>query len=141
MTNRAYLDAGIVALFLAKDCPQKIKELMDKIKAGSVEGHVLAPVLIEAFFQICKLDGIDDAKVSLNSFFKQYPLVVGTQDTSLIISAGVLKCQHRNTLSYIDCMSIAYCLNNKCAFHTTEKQLQKIPGNTLQKLNVVKYKF
>jgi len=139
--DKAYLDAGIVALFLAKDCPLKIKELMEKIKSGSVEGHVLAPVLIESFFQICKLDGIDDAKVAINSFLKQYPLHVGTQDTSLVISAGVLKCQHRTSLSYIDCMSIAYCLNNKFTFHTTEKKLQKIPGNTLQKMKIVKYKF
>ena len=141
MGNKAYLDAGILTLYLAKNCPQKINELMTSIKAGTVEGHVLAPVLTEAFSHICKLDGIDDAKVSINTLLKEHPLHVGEQDTSLVVSAGVLKCQHRDSLSYIDCLSIAYCLNNKCTFHTTEKKLKKIPGNTLQRLQVVKYSF
>ena len=141
MIEKAYLDAGIISLFYAKDCPPKIKDLLEKIKAGSIEGHILAPVLIEAFFNICKIDGIEDAKISINSFLKQYPLHVGSEETSLVISAGVLKCQHRDSLSYIDCMSIAYCLNNKCTFHSTEKELKKIQGNTLQKLHIVKYNF
>jgi hypothetical protein len=63
MGNKAYLDAGILTLYLAKNCPQKINVLMASIKAGTVE----APVLTEAFSHICKLDGIDDAKVSINS--------------------------------------------------------------------------
>jgi predicted nucleic acid-binding protein len=141
MANKAYLDAGILTLFLAKNCPPKIKALMGDIKAGTIEGHVLAPVLVETFFHICKLDGIDEAKVSINSLLKEHPLHVGEQDTSLVVSAGVLKCQHKDTLSYIDCLSIAYCLNNKCTFHTTEKKLKKIPGNSLLRLHTVKYAF
>lgn len=141
MTSRVFLDTGILTLFLAKNCPQKIKELMDNIKAGNIEGHTLAPVLVETFFHVCKLDGIDDAKVSIHSLLKEYPLRIGEQDTSLVVSAGALKCQHKGNLSYIDCLSIAYCLNNKCAFHTTEKSLKTIPGNTLQRLQVIKYTF
>nr|MDO8108908.1 PIN domain-containing protein [Candidatus Sigynarchaeota archaeon] len=141
MTSKAYLDTGVLTLFLARNCPLKVQELMDNIKKAKIEGHLLAPVLTEVFLHICKLDGIDSAKISMNSLLKQYPFKIGEQDTSLIISAGILKCQHRETLSYVDCMSIAYCLNNNCVFHTTEKKIKKIPGNTLQKLDVVKYKF
>ncbi len=141
MKTKAYLDTGILTLFLASDCPQKINELMGKVKDGTMEGHVLAQVLVEVFFHVCKLDGIEDAKVALNSLREQYPLKIAEQDTSLVVSAGILKCQHKDTLSYTDCMSIAYCLNNKCIFHTTEKNIKKIPANTLQKLNVVKYSF
>jgi hypothetical protein len=47
----------------------------------------------------------------------------------------------RNMSISNDCMSIAFCLNNGVTFHTTEKNLKKIPHNTLQRLKVVKYKF
>lgn len=141
MGNKAFLDAGFLTLFLAKNCPVKIKELMSNIRAGSIEGHILAPVLVEVFYHVCKLDGIDEAKLAMMTLLKEYPLRVSEQNNSLVISAGVLKCQHKDTLSYTDCLSIAYCLNNKCTFHTTEKKLKKIPGNTLQRLQVVKYTF
>lgn len=49
--------------------------------------------------------------------------------------------QHRASLSYIDCISIGYCLNNNTEFHTTEKTLKQIKDNTLDKLKVKKYRF
>ncbi|MHA1371572.1 MAG: PIN domain-containing protein [Promethearchaeota archaeon] len=141
MKKKICLDTGILTLHFARDCPPKVEEFMKKIKNRDIEAHVLAPVLSEFFFHVCKLDGIEIAKISINSLLEQYPLVVVKHDTSLIVSAGILKCQHRNTLSYIDCMSISYCLNNKLEFHTTEKKVKKIPGNTLQKLRIVKYQY
>jgi hypothetical protein len=59
----------------------------------------------------------------------------------LIFSAGKLKCQNRKTLSYNDCLSIGFCLNNQAEFHTTEKNLKNIPNNTLKRLKTEIYKF
>ncbi|MHA1794225.1 MAG: PIN domain-containing protein [Promethearchaeota archaeon] len=141
MKNKVYLDTGVLTLFLSRNCPPKVENLMQKINKGTIEAHVLAPVLSELFFHACKLDGIDSAKIAVNSLIEEYPFIIANLDKSLIMSTGILKCQHKNTLSYNDCMSIAYCLNNNIEFHTTEKNLRKIPSNTLQRLRIVKYQF
>ena len=46
-----------------------------------------------------------------------------------MIKAGLLKCQHAKVLSYNDCFAIAYALNKKFTFHTTEKGLKEIQPN------------
>ena len=47
----------------------------------------------------------------------------------IITEAGLLKCQHYDELSYNDCFAVAYALNKKLTFHTTEKNLGKILPN------------
>ena len=103
--------------------------------------HILKPVLIETFKHLCHLHGIEFAKITILSFINQYPIHLIEFDIALIIKAGTLKCQNPKTLSYIDCMSIAYTLNSKITFHTTEKTLKKIPSTTLKRLKVVEYRF
>jgi hypothetical protein len=114
---------------------------MKEIAQEKVRACVFKPVLIEAFNHLCKAHGKESAKVQLMSFTRKFPVVQRDLDDSLVFTAGLLKCQHSKNLSYIDCISIAYCLNNKEEFHTTEKLLKRIPENTLKKLKVVKYEF
>lgn len=135
------LDAGILSLIFTKKATTLIQKLYTNIKKKDLECYVLSPILIEVYWNICKTDGIEVAKISVSSFIHNVPHILVPVDEDIIISAGTLKCQHRTTLSYIDCMSIAFCLNNDVTFHTTEKNLKKIPHNTLQRLKVVKYKF
>jgi predicted nucleic acid-binding protein len=122
---RICLDAGILGIYFSPNCTSKVTALIDRIKAGTDEAHMLKPVLSEAFFNICKVKGKDKANQSITSFTRSVPIIQVDLDESLILFTGLLKCQHRDTLSYIDCMVLAYCINNKLVFHTTEKTLKQ----------------
>ena len=141
MKKRICLDTGVIFQYFSKDCPSKVKILMHQISQQNVRAFVFKSVLIEVFNHLCKAYGKEKAKVQLISFIRKFHVIQLDLDESLVFTAGLLKCQHGNNLSYIDCISIAYCLNNKVEFHTTEKLLKKVPGNTLKKLKVVKYEF
>jgi predicted nucleic acid-binding protein len=68
-----------------------------------------------------------------------FPINFIDLDETLILHAGKLRCQHANTLSYNDCITIAFCLREGAELHTTEKLLKQIPHNVLQRLRIVKY--
>ena len=97
--------------------------------------------VIEVLNHLCILQGKSLALTRLAELFHEYPIMQLGLDDQLINRAGILKCQHRTTLSYNDCISIAFCLIENISFHTTEKKLKKIPHNTLNRLQVVKYRF
>ncbi len=139
--ERICLDAGVLGIFFSTNCTPQVQELMNAIKNTTYEAHVLKSVLCEAYYHVCEVNGRETATVQLTSLVRRYPLVQVDLDESLIYFTGLLKCQNKNTLSYIDCMSIAYCLNNHLPFHTTEKLLKKIPTNTLKKLKVITYQW
>ena len=139
--NEICLDTGVISIFFSNDPTNQVKNLMKKIQQQKINAYLPKPVLIEAFYHICRNDGKENAKITLINFLKKYPLNLIEFDNNLIIHAGQLKCQHRNSLSYIDCMGIAIALNRKIPFHTTEKKMNKIPNNVLEKLKVVKYSF
>ncbi len=135
------LDAGILGILFSEDCTPEVTELFRAIKNGSCEARIMKPVLCEVFFHVCKVKGRESAETLLTSFLRKFPIIQVDLDESLLFFTGLLKCQHRDTLSYIDCMSIAYCLQNHATFHTTEKTIKNIPHNTLQRLTIVKYQF
>jgi predicted nucleic acid-binding protein len=139
--QKACLDAGILSIFFSKDCTSEVEALMENILAKKIEAFIVKPILSEVFFHLCQLRGKEEANQKILSFIKKYTPFLVDMNESLIIETGLLKCQHHTTLSYNDCMSIGYCLNEKIAFHTTEKLLKKIPHNTLQKLKVISYHF
>ena len=135
------LDTGILNLYFANGTPKKVNDLISRVKKGELQCYIIESVLVELYLNICRREGIEIARITILSFIREFPHILVNLDEDLIITAGKLKCQHRTDLSYIDCMSIALCLNNGITFHTTEKNLKKIPHNTLQRLKVVKYKF
>jgi len=112
---------------------------MDEIRGEKCRGYVLKPVLVEAFYHLCGDAGLQAANAQVVNFIRNFPVVLVDLDEPLILHAGKLKCQHAAALSYIDCMSIAYCLRENVEFHMTEKLLKAIPHNTLQHLRVVKH--
>ena len=112
---------------------------MGEIKAGKVSACMLKHVLIEAYFHICKDQGVTEATTQITNFQSQYPINLVDLDDPLIFHAGKLKCQHAQVLSYIDCITIAFSLCENAELHTTEKLLKQIPHNTLQRLQFVKY--
>ena len=114
---------------------------MNSILKKNVKAYILKPILIEAYYHLCKLQGIEIAKISIGSFIKKYPIELIGITNDLIFSAGKLKCQNRKKLSYNDALTIAFCLNNQVEFHTTEKRLKKVPNNTLKRLKIKKYRF
>ncbi len=83
-------------------------------------------ILVDVFKLLCIVGRKEYATSCIRSFeHKVHPLLI--QLTSdLIIKAGLLKCQSRNTLSYNDSIAIAIALKGKATFHTTEKILPKI---------------
>ena len=139
--QRICLDTGVLSLLLSKDPTEKIRKLRKRTENNEVECHILSPILVETYWHLCKLKGIEIAKIALTSFTRKFPHVLVDLDENIILKAGMLKCQHGTTLSYNDCISIGYCLNNKMQFHTTEKTIQKIKHNTLEKIKIVKYNF
>src|SRR5271157_1820003 len=139
--EKACVDTGILGIFFSKDCTSKVTTLVNQAVNGMVEMHVLKPVLCEAFYHVCKVEGKDLSSRRIATLIHEYPIIQVDLDESLIQLTGTLKCQHRESLSYIDCMSIAYCLNNRISFHTTEKTLKRILPETKRKLKIVAYDF
>ena len=135
------LDTGILGIYLSTNPGKKVHNLFLGIRKGLTKAFVLKPVLIETFFHLCKLEGKEIASIKLTNLKNQLPFNFVDLDDSLILKAGILKCQHHTSLSYIDCMSIAFCLNTNTPFHTTEKLIKKIPNNTLNQLKIEKYSF
>jgi predicted nucleic acid-binding protein len=112
---------------------------MNDMKNGNFSANVVKPVLSEVFFHLCTTRGASEATIQLKNLLDNYLIALVDLDRDLLFSAGKLRCQHASTLSYIDCMSIAYCLDSGAEFHTTEKKIKQIPHNTLARLRVVKY--
>ena len=142
MKNDACLDTGVLGIFLSENPSQKVRDFMTFVHKGLITVYILKPVLVELFYHLCKLEGKEIASIKLTNLLKRQPNFHYIDlDDSLILEAGILKCQHGTTLSYIDCISIAFALNTNATFHTTEKLIKKIPGNTLQRLKIEKYAF
>ena len=137
MKKKACLDTGIITQFYSKHPPKNILDFMKSIKTGNTEAYVLSPILVEAFYHICKLKGRASAETMIATLLKRYPIKIVNLNHSLIFKAGSLKCQHRAELSYNDCYAIAFSLNRKITFHTTEKNL----GNLVPTLKLKTYNF
>lgn len=137
MGKQICLDTGIITLLYSKDQPEEISKLFTQIMKNEIEAHVVSPIMTESFYHICKLIGKGAAETTVVTFLNTYPIKLINLNQSLIIKAGLLKFQYYQELSYNDCFAIAYALNKKLAFHTTEKNLKKILPN----LNVKSYIF
>ena len=129
MKKQICLDTGIITLLYSKGKPSQITTLFNQIRKDELEAHIVSPIITEAFFQICRLRGKVDAEITIATFLNTYPIKLINLNQSLIIKAGLLKCQHYDELSYNDCFAVAYALNKKLTFHTTEKNLGKILPN------------
>jgi hypothetical protein len=138
MIPKACLDTGVITLFFTNPVPPSIKDLLDRIQSKAIDACVVSPVLVEAFSQLCKLEGgIGFAEKAIIDLLSMYPLKLVSLNQSLIIKAGELKCKHRNVLSLVDCIAIGHAVNNKLEFHTTEKSIDKL----FPRLKVIKYQF
>lgn len=140
-TSIAILDTGILSIFLSSNPTPSVISLMRKIRKGEIQAKIPKPIIVETFFHVCKTNGKEKAQISIMNLLKHYPIDLIEFTPSLLLAAGVLKCQHRTHLSYNDCMSIALALDLKAIFHTTEKRLKEIPNNVLNRLKVVSYTF
>jgi len=78
------LDAGVLGIYFSKDRTAEIKSLMDEIKAGKVSAYMLKHVLIEAYFHICKDQGVTEATTQITNFQSQYPINLVDLDDPLI---------------------------------------------------------
>ena len=134
MVKGICLDTGVLTLFLSKDTPEPVTQLFKNIKEKKITAYIVTPLLAESFYHICKLKGKVDAETIIAAFLNTYPVKLMNLNQSLIIKAGLLKCQYSKKLSYNDCFGIAYALNKKLTFHTTEKSLGKILPNLKLKL-------
>ena len=136
MVQTVYLDTGIITLFYTKSPPQDVTNLMQEIKLRKVTAYINWLTLVEVFKNLCIAKGKSFAESSIVSFLNTYPIKLLEANQSVIIKAGILKCQYRRELSYIDCLIIAHSLNQKLTLHTTEKDLPNIPN-----LLIKNYKF
>lgn len=130
------MDSGPVTLFLLEEPPNKIKNLFDSIKVKKIVPCIVPEVLVEIFKHLCVARGRYFAEKTLTSLIHTYNFEIVSILPSIIIKSGELKCRFRDKLSYVDCIAIAYSINNRLEFHTTEKELPPITN-----LKVVKYDF
>lgn len=137
MGKQACLDTGLITLLYSKNPPKEISQLFKEIEMEKFEGHIVSPIISEAFYHICNINGKAAAESAIASFLHKYPIKLIHLNQSLIIKAGLLKCQHYKSLSYNDCFAIGYALNKKLTFHTTEKGLKEI----VPQLKVKQYIF
>ena len=141
--QKVCFDAGIFGIYFGEEVPdkKKILQIFKGTLSNKYEIHVLKSVLSEVFYHLCLQKGIDYARSKILSMKEIYPIVQISLNDDLITKTGQLKCQNRKNLSYIDCMSISYCLINKIQFHTTEKKIKQIPHPLLDKLRIVEYRW
>lgn len=141
--KKVCLDTGLFSIYFGQESPEKSK--VTKIIKGSLSGeyeiHVLKAVLAEVFYHLCVVNGTAYARSRIKSLTSIYPIVQFSLNEDLIARTGQLKCQNRTNLSYIDCMSISYCLLNNIPFYTTEKKIKQISLPILDKLRVSKFRF
>jgi len=57
MKKKVCLDTGIITQLYSKKPPKSILQFMDSVKAGNIDAFVLSPIIVEAFYHICKLNG------------------------------------------------------------------------------------
>ncbi|HME51304.1 MAG TPA: PIN domain-containing protein [Candidatus Lokiarchaeia archaeon] len=136
MSERAFLDTGVITLYYSEKVPTKVDELFNKIKSQEIEAYVINAVIVEAYYNTCKMKGKERAENIINNFTKNIPYILVQLDRSAEFKAGALKCEFRKKLSYADCMSIAVALQLNATFHTTEKDLPSIA-----RLKIMKYGF
>lgn len=110
---------------------------MNDIKSRIFTVNILYPILIEAYYHMCKLLGKVGAEIRIASFVDNYPVILVNINKSLVFKAGELKCKYSHILSYNDCLIIAYALNKKIMLHTIDKGL----GNILPTLKLKEYIF
>ncbi len=137
--KKVCIDTGVFDIYFSTHRTGQVKALMDDVKNGNVLAYVVKPVLSEIYFHLCRLSGASEAAIQLANLLDSYPIDLIDTNRELLFSAGKLRCQHASTLSYIDCISITFCLSSGASFHTTEKVIKQIPQNTLARLRVVKY--
>ena len=130
------LDSGILSLFFLKNTPKEITSLMDSVKKEPEKTYIAKEIFIEVHKHLCLLRGNDFANSVLQSFFSTFNVNLVDLTQEIIAKAGKLKCQHRTKLSYNDCIAISISIQKGAIFHTTEKNLPKIPH-----LQVKSYKF
>ncbi len=135
------LDTGVLVLFFIENAPDRIVKLLVDLEKGTIHSQVLAPVLCEVYFHLCRSKGKDYASMKTSSLPVAYSIEIVPVDMRLTIRAGQLKCQYQHAVSYNDCLSIAHCLETKITFHTTEKKLKAYPGSILEQLKVIKYSW
>ncbi len=135
------LDTGIFSMFFednSRDQP-RVVQLFTDFREKKIEGLVIKPVISEVYYHLCLLKGKEYATSKLISLLHLYPLRLISPGLNDLMLAGQIKCSDRKRLSYIDCLSIAYSLNNNIFFHTTEKLIKYIPVKTLERLKVITY--
>jgi predicted nucleic acid-binding protein len=138
MSSVALLDTGVILAFYCGTPEPNLVHLMERIKSGGIAGVLMRTTLVETLSQLCKQPGgVTFAESTIASFLKNYSILVQDFDSSVAFKAGKLKCQHRRKLSSVDCVAIAYALNNNISFHTTEKELHEI----IPKLKLETYSF
>jgi predicted nucleic acid-binding protein len=138
MSSLALLDTGVIVTFYCATPEPKLVHLMEHIKSGSIRGILMRTTLVETLSQLCKQPGgVTFAESTMASFLKNYNILIQDFDNNVAFKAGKLKCQHRKKLSNVDCVAIAYALNNNILFHTTEKELHDI----VPKLKLETYSF
>lgn len=135
------LDTGVLGLFFVEPKTVQMTHLIESINNKLIQGYIVPPVITEVFYHLCRQFGKDSATTQIVGLLRKYAIKRIELVDDILIQAGLLKCQHNSTLSYIDCLSIASCIKLKIPFHTTEKLIKLIPQNTLDKLKVIKYTF
>ncbi|MGC8848953.1 MAG: type II toxin-antitoxin system VapC family toxin [Candidatus Bathyarchaeia archaeon] len=97
--NRLILDTGPFFLYFAGD--KQVKEMLDEIAVGNVEGYTCEVNLAEFYYKTCEKLGREVAELRHTSI-RHSKISVLALDERLTRIAGGLKCIHRGKLSLAD---------------------------------------
>lgn len=117
MNKKICIDTGLLVLFFDENAPKLIENLWNSVEKKEISVVVLQPTISEAIYHLCRNNGKDYAISKLKSLLVRYEIKIITLDEKLLFQAGILKCQNRETLSYNDCFSISYCLQENIPFY------------------------
>ena len=68
------MDTGLITLLYSKNPPKEISQLFKEIEMEKFEGHIVSPIISEAFYHICNINGKVAAESAIASFLYKYPI-------------------------------------------------------------------
>lgn len=125
-------DTGALTQYFADN--DQMREFIQRVAKGTLQGLIPAPILSELYYKICQKMGNEIARIRYVALQNSNIELVNLED-SLILEAGRIKCQYSFT-SLADSFAAGLALLEKCPLVTTDGGLADIKG-----LKIVKIAF
>lgn len=142
MSQKILLDSGLIVAFCSKNPPKKISKLFEKISEKQFHAMVVKFQISEIAFHLCKLYNKETTQQLIYSVIDKYNIQLLDPSTDLLVDVGLFRKNYPKILSYVDCIMLLLCNQEKIIFHTTEKRLKNLLSvDLINKVKIVQYAF